>query len=106
MLILLLLVLAYFMWTDLTLGKHVSFTDDKQAETAEFDNPQVEMNDDHAIVTQNGETNKLSRRCPHAGCNVNYDKDSNQFVCPCHQSKFNLQGEVLQGPAESNLAPY
>ena len=94
------------MWTDLTLGRHVSFTDDEQVENVEFDNPQVKMNDDNVEIIIDGTTKKLSRRCPHAGCNVNYDKDSNQFICPCHQSRFDLQGKVLQGPAESNLAPY
>jgi Rieske Fe-S protein len=65
----------------------------------------VTVHDDHVVVNQpNKPQKKLSRRCPHAGCNVNYE--NNKFVCPCHQSKFNLEGHVLQGPAESDLDPY
>ena len=101
MILLFILILAYFIWSDINLGSSSQID-----ENVEFSNPEVKLMDDHAIIKHNGETKKLSRRCPHAGCNVNYNKDSNEFVCPCHQSKFNLQGKVLQGPAESNLAPY
>ena len=49
----------------------------------------------------------LSAICPHQGCTVsNYDSGSSQFVCPCHGSKFDLNGKVVQGPANSNLQTY
>lgn len=62
----------------------------------------VIVNSDHFITNKK----KLSRKCPHAGCNVNYNKLNNEFVCPCHNSRFNIDGKVLEGPATSNLAPY
>ena len=62
----------------------------------------VIVNSDHFITNNK----KLSRKCPHAGCNVNYNKLNNEFVCPCHNSRFNIDGDVLQGPATSNLAAY
>ncbi len=45
----------------------------------------------------------LSRTCPHLGCVVTYDPVSNQFVCPCHQSRFSLEGKYLAGPAKKDL---
>lgn len=65
----------------------------------------VTLDDSTATIQSNGSTKTLSRRCPHAGCMVDYEKETNEFVCPCHQSKFNIDGEVIQGPAEDNLAP-
>ncbi len=32
--------------------------------------------------------------CPHAGCFVNVAADRSRFVCPCHQSSFDLHGAV------------
>ena len=39
----------------------------------------------------------LSSICTHLGCLVNYNTDL--FECPCHGSKFDLNGNVLNGPA-------
>ena len=46
----------------------------------------------------------LNSMCTHQGCTVDW-KDS-EFVCPCHQSKFSAEGEVLDGPASEPLAKY
>lgn len=38
----------------------------------------------------------LSAICPHAGCFVNYDAQSNTFLCPCHNSQFALDGAIIE----------
>jgi cytochrome b6-f complex iron-sulfur subunit len=43
--------------------------------------------------------------CNHAGCSVAWSAEQN-FVCPCHASKFASDGKVLQGPATQPLALY
>jgi thiosulfate dehydrogenase [quinone] large subunit len=44
--------------------------------------------------------------CPHAGCTVAYQQQSNIIACPCHGSEFNPRtGAVVQGPATSGLTP-
>ncbi|MDQ4116850.1 MAG: Rieske (2Fe-2S) protein [Actinomycetota bacterium] len=57
------------------------------------------------VVTQPapGHYQGLSSVCPHQGCSVNAVRDG-QVICPCHDSRFGLDGAVLQGPAESPLA--
>lgn len=45
----------------------------------------------------------LSSICTHAGCNVSEVVDG-AIVCPCHGSKFNLDGTVAKGPATKPLA--
>ena len=42
-------------------------------------------------------------RCTHAGCAVVVKSDG--IDCPCHGSKFNLDGTVAHGPAKAPLAP-
>ena len=38
-------------------------------------------------------------RCSHLGCTLNYNKIDNVYECPCHGSRFNMNGEVIDGPA-------
>jgi len=44
--------------------------------------------------------------CPHKGCKVVYEHDAKEFVCPCHDSRFALDGRVLKGPAKTPLKSY
>jgi menaquinol-cytochrome c reductase iron-sulfur subunit len=37
--------------------------------------------------------------CPHLGCKVGFDPEHARFGCPCHDSAFSLDGQVLGGPA-------
>lgn len=41
----------------------------------------------------------LYQKCTHLGCAVPWEKDEDQFHCPCHGSLFNRVGEVDGGPA-------
>jgi menaquinol-cytochrome c reductase iron-sulfur subunit len=34
--------------------------------------------------------------CPHAGCFVNYDGATNTFKCPCHNSTFQADGQMIE----------
>ena len=48
----------------------------------------------------------LSLVCTHLGCTIEQDEDSEGFTCPCHGSRYSLEGALLEGPATKNLAPY
>lgn len=51
--------------------------------------------------------NAISGICTHQGCVVSdFDGSNNVFVCPCHGSRFDLNGNVVQGPAPSGLRHY
>ena len=44
--------------------------------------------------------------CTHAGCAVEWNAEQTQFICPCHNSKFDVSGAVTQGPATRPLTAY
>lgn len=50
-----------------------------------------------------GDPRVLSPICPHLGCRYNWDDEKKQFVCPCHNSVFTIDGKVVSGPAPRDL---
>ena len=49
----------------------------------------------------------LSGICTHQNCVVSeFDGSNNVFICPCHGSQFDLNGNVKQGPATRKLSTY
>lgn len=44
--------------------------------------------------------------CTHAGCPINYVPETSTWVCPCHGSRFQLDGTFIAGPAGKNLRRY
>lgn len=43
--------------------------------------------------------------CPHAGCAVSYELESQAYLCPCHNSSFNVDGTKLEVGDSSNPSP-
>jgi cytochrome b6-f complex iron-sulfur subunit len=61
------------------------------------------------LVDRSSDTqfNALTAVCTHAGCIVSgFDSSNNQFVCPCHGSRYDLSGHVVQGPASTSLQKF
>ena len=50
-----------------------------------------------------GEVHAVSVRCTHLGCIVAWNAAETTWDCPCHGSRFSVDGEVLQGPAVRDL---
>ncbi|MCU1537361.1 MAG: Rieske (2Fe-2S) iron-sulfur domain [Humibacillus sp.] len=63
--------------------------------------------DTKTVVTQPtaGTFKAFDAVCPHQGCTVG-SVQSNQIVCPCHQSHFDATtGDRVSGPAPTGLTP-
>lgn len=61
----------------------------------------VRVNGRYYAVHRNrdGTVRVLSARCTHLGCLVAFNEAEATWECPCHGSRFDLDGSVLQGPA-------
>ncbi|MCA8831647.1 FAD-dependent oxidoreductase [Hymenobacter pini] len=52
-----------------------------------------------------GQTHECSAICPHLGCVVHWNGLEKSWDCPCHGSRFDALGKLLNGPANSDLRP-
>ena len=61
-----------------------------------------------AWVVRTDERNVIaySPQCTHLGCAYHWEDKRNQFVCPCHESLFTIDGKVVEGPASRPLDRY
>lgn len=55
------------------------------------------------VFQQNKQIKILSRRCPHLGCTVQPDAAGKELRCPCHGSRFTVNGKYIAGPAKADL---
>jgi glycine/D-amino acid oxidase-like deaminating enzyme/nitrite reductase/ring-hydroxylating ferredoxin subunit len=54
---------------------------------------------------ENGTLHAFSAVCPHLGCVVRWDGCEKTWDCPCHGSRFDALGRMVNGPAITDLEP-
>jgi len=61
-----------------------------------------------AVVIQPsaGEFIALTAVCTHLGCIVKWEKDKEDFLCPCHGGRYSPEGKVTAGPPPKPLETY
>jgi Rieske Fe-S protein len=52
---------------------------------------------------EDGSLHAVSLRCTHMGCLVRFNSAERSWDCPCHGSRFDVDGAVLEGPAVDPL---
>ncbi len=57
-----------------------------------------------AYRDEQGALHECSAVCPHLGCIVDWNDAEKTWDCPCHGSRFDRFGTVLNGPANSDLS--
>jgi menaquinol-cytochrome c reductase iron-sulfur subunit len=53
----------------------------------------------YVTTNKDGQLRVLTSVCPHLGCTVPWNKDKNQFICPCHGATFTKEGARVSGPS-------
>lgn len=52
---------------------------------------------------EDGILHKISARCPHMGCELTWNPDEHSWDCPCHGSRFDVDGKLLDNPAKHGI---
>ena len=67
----------------------------------------VDINGQKAGVykDEQGRIYSVSTKCPHMGCQVVWNPDEKTWDCPCHGSRFDPCGHVIDAPAVADLSP-
>jgi len=90
---------AAMILTDLVTGKENPYAEVFRPSRSMM-KPQLLCNGCEAIV------NLLSiskKRCPHLGCALKWNCEEHSWDCPCHGSRFDADGILLDNPANGNL---
>lgn len=45
----------------------------------------------------------VTLKCPHLGCQLEWNPEEKSWDCPCHGSRFDFRGRLLSGPAQTDL---
>ena len=46
---------------------------------------------------------KVNTKCPHLGCELNWNGDDLSWDCPCHGSRFDYEGNLIDSPSIKSL---
>lgn len=58
-----------------------------------------------AYVSDDGTSYTVSARCQHLGCTVGWNSRARTWDCPCHGSRYDFKGGVINGPTTKPLPP-
>ena len=59
------------------------------------------------ILTKDGKNfTAFDPHCTHLGCPYRWNESKKEFVCPCHNGVFSMDGQVLSGPPPRPLDQY
>ena len=58
-----------------------------------------------AYLHDDGTTYALSARCQHMGCIVDWNSRARTWDCPCHGSRYEYSGAIINGPTTKPLPP-
>ena len=89
---------AAIILTDMIQGKKNDFADVFSPQRSIL-KPQLLLN---GIETTVNLLTPTAKRCPHLGCALKWNKAEHTWDCPCHGSRFEKEGKLIDNPATRN----
>lgn len=56
-----------------------------------------------AYKSETGEIFLVDIKCPHLGCQLEWNAEEHTWDCPCHGSRFDYRGNLINNPAQENI---
>ncbi len=88
------------------LPMNVDITSFSELKNGEGKSIEIEGEKCGAYRDDNGKLHLVSLTCTHLKCICNFNYFEKSWDCPCHGSRFDIEGKVLEGPAIRNLKKY
>lgn len=54
-------------------------------------------------IDENKKKHIVKNKCPHMGCSLIFNNEEKTWDCPCHGSRYDIDGNVLKGPSNKNI---
>lgn len=54
-------------------------------------------------IDESGKKHIVYNKCPHLKCSLIFNEVEKTWDCPCHGSRFDLDGKVIKGPSNYNI---
>lgn len=68
-------------------------------------NKLIYYNKEKAIYLDNkGNNHIVKRKCPHMKCNLLFNFKELTWDCPCHGSRFTIDGKIINGPSKYDIS--
>ena len=74
-------------------------TDDESVRYEKYDGKEIAIYKD-----DKGIEHKVYTKCPHLGCRLNFNQKEKTWDCPCHASRFDLDGKCISGPSNDDIS--
>jgi glycine/D-amino acid oxidase-like deaminating enzyme/nitrite reductase/ring-hydroxylating ferredoxin subunit len=84
---------------NLVKGKLAPVPDDVEIPNGEGKAVEIDGHRMGVFRDDKGELHTVDTTCTHMGCEVNWNAAEHSWDCPCHGSRFSIDGEVIEGPA-------
>ena len=55
-------------------------------------------------IDENGKEHVVVNRCPHVKCALIFNEVEKTWDCPCHSSRFDIDGNCIKGPSKKNIS--
>ena len=95
---------AYYMLRDRIFARHA-----KSVQSVRPGEGKVVYLDDKRVAVYrdaHGTLSMVSAACTHMDCEVHFNAAETTWDCPCHGSRFRVDGSIIAGPAERALPPH
>lgn len=54
-------------------------------------------------IDENKKEHIVKNKCPHMGCSLIFNNQEKTWDCPCHGSRYDIDGNVIKGPSNKNI---
>jgi len=88
---------------ELVSGKIARLPEDVEVKPGEAQMVEVEGQKMGVFWDDEGELHWVDTTCTHLGCELKWNQAERTWDCPCHGSRFNYDGDVVEGPAFNQL---